>query len=72
MHLGILRQLGFELLQELLGILLRHLGDHLRVGKLIIELLLDAEFLLRLAQRCPGLGEVLALFRGVVMFRDLL
>ena len=42
------------------------------MGKLIIELLLDAEFLLRLAQRCPGLGEVLALFHGVVMFRDLL
>ena len=72
LHLGVLRQLGFEFLQELLGVLLRHLGEHLSVGELLVELCLNPQFFLRLAQFGACLREVFAFLHRVVVFGNLL
>ena len=72
LHRGILRQLRLEFLEELLRILLRHLGEHLRVRLLRVEILLDAEFLLRLAHRRARVIRGLALLHFFKVLRDLL
>ena len=46
---------------------LRHPGEFLRLGKLLVELLLDAVFLLRLAQRQPRFLRLPLLHRLVVL-----
>ena len=72
LHRGILRQLRLELLEQLLRILLRHLREHLRVRLLLVELLLDAQFLLHLAQRRARIIQRLPLLHLFKMIRDLL
>ena len=71
LHRGILRQLRLEFLEELRRILLRHLREHLRVRLLLIEFLLDAEFLLLFAQRRARLIRRFPLLHFFKMVRDL-
>src|SRR5205085_12635450 len=57
LHERIFRQLGLEFLEQRRRVFLRHLGEHLGVGKLLVQLVLHVELLLGLTQLGARLGE---------------
>ena len=67
LHVRVGGELFLQILEKILGALLRHLGQHFGVGILFVEILLDACLILCLAQRGTRLVRLFTLLQRLVV-----